>query len=34
MTELPDLSLIPAEQKDELIRFLFGEVKRLSAETR
>lgn len=32
MTELPDLSLIPAEQKDELIRFLFGEVKRLSAE--
>lgn len=32
MTELPDLSLIPAEQKDELIRFLFGEVQGLTAQ--
>ena len=32
MSELPDLSRIPAEQKDELIRFLFGEFKRLSAQ--
>ena len=32
MTELPDLSLIPVEQKDELTRFLFAEVTRLSAQ--
>ena len=32
MSELPDLSRISAEQKDGLIRFLFGELKRLSAQ--
>ena len=32
MTELPDLALLPVEQKDELTRFLFGEVTRLSAQ--
>lgn len=30
MTELPDLSQIPESQKDDLIRFLFAEVKRLT----
>jgi len=32
MDELPDLSRISIEQKDALIRFLFGEVNRLSAQ--
>ena len=32
MTELPDLSQIPESQKDDLIRFIFSEVKRLTAQ--
>jgi len=32
MHELPDLSRISIEQKDALIRSLFGEVNRLSAQ--
>ena len=32
MTELPDLSYLPESQKDDLIRFLFAEVKRQSAQ--
>ena len=31
MTDLPDLSLLRAEQKDELIRFLFDEMMKLMA---
>lgn len=31
MIELPDLSLLSVEQKDELIRFLFAEMKKLIA---
>jgi len=30
MTELPDISLLTHEQKDELIRFIFGEMKKLA----
>jgi len=32
MTELHVLSLVPVKQKDEPARFLFAEVKRLSAQ--
>jgi transposase len=31
MTELPDLSQLTSEQKDEVIRFLFEEVRKLTA---